>query len=143
MLANSSLSIFLISVTVTIVKVPQKKLLFHKFSTNLATFNPAFSFSYLSLILTFLLLQSENKMSATTAAKAPGDTSPETGESVRAVKPDTDPLNLFSADGDKGQASSSPVLPERCTEAVSPPKTPVSASLAESTQSASHSESGK
>lgn len=82
-------------------------------------------------------------MSATTAAEAQGgDTSPETGESVRAVKPDADSLNSFSGDGDKGQASSPPLLPERCTEAVSPPKTPVSASLAESTQSASHSESG-
>ncbi|XP_056893432.1 KICSTOR complex protein SZT2 isoform X1 [Takifugu flavidus] len=83
--------------------------------------------------------ESENKMSATTAAEAPGDTSPETGESVRAVKPDADSLNSLGADGDKGQASSPPLLPERCTEAVSPPKTPVSASLAESTQSASHS----
>lgn len=86
-------------------------------------------------------MQSENKMSATTAAEAPGDTSPETGESVRAVKPDADSMNSLSADGDKGQANSPPLLPERCTEAVSPPKTPVSASLAESTQSASHSES--
>lgn len=67
--------------------------------------------------------------------------SPETNESVRAVKTDADSLNSLSADGDKGQANSPPLLHERCTEAVSPPKTPVSASLAESTQSASHSES--
>lgn len=82
-------------------------------------------------------------MSATTAAEAPGDTPPETGESARAAKPDADSVNSCSADGDKGQASSPPLLPGRCTEALSPPKTPVSASLAESTPSASHSESGK
>lgn len=100
----------------------------------------------LTFSLNFLLLQRENKdliPSADAAADALSDTSVETSESVRAAKTDTDPQSSFNTDGDKGQASTPQLLPEQCTEALSPPKTPSSVSLAESTQSASHSESGK
>lgn len=54
---------------------------------------------------------------------------------------ETDSPNSCSADGDQGQASTPQLLPELCSEALSPPKTPSSVSLAESTHSASHSES--
>lgn len=81
------------------------------------------------------------KMCVTAAAV--NDTTAETSESVRAAKADTDSQTSFNADGDKGQPSTPQLLPERCTEALSPPKTPSSVSLAESTQSASHSEYGE
>lgn len=101
----------------------------------------------LTFAFNFLLLQRENKDCVPSADAAAGDalsdTSVETSESVRAAKTDTDPQGSFNTDGDKGQASTPQLLPERCTEALSPPKTPSSVSLAESTQSASQSESGK
>lgn len=68
---------------------------------------------------------------AAAAAAAPGDTAAE-----------TDSQTSFNTDGDQGQPSTPQLLPERCTEALSSPKTPSSVSLAESTHSASHSESG-
>lgn len=100
----------------------------------------------LTLSFIFLLLQSENKICVTAAAAAAAalsDTTAETSESVGAAKADTDSPTSFNTDGDKGQPSALHLLPERCPEALSPPKTPSSVSLADSTQSASHSESGK
>lgn len=55
------------------------------------------------------------------------------------VTAETDFQTSFNADGDQGQPSNPQLFPECCTEALSPPKTPSSVSLAESTQSASHS----
>ncbi|CAG01161.1 unnamed protein product, partial [Tetraodon nigroviridis] len=76
-----------------------------------------------------LSTESENRMcAATAAADAPSDTTAE-----------TDSQTSFNIDGDQGQAGTPQLLPERCTEALSPPKTPSSVSLAESTHSASHS----
>lgn len=100
----------------------------------------------LTFSFNFLLLQHDNKdcvPSADAAADALSDTSVETSESVRVAKADTVARSSFNTDGDKGQASTPQLLPEHCTEALSPSKTPSSVSLAESTQSASHSESDK
>lgn len=102
--------------------------------------SPSVGFGVDFLFYFFLLLQSESKMCVTAAADALSDTTAETNESVRAAKADTDSQTSFNTDGDKGQPSTPQLLPERCTEALSPPKTPSSVSLAESTQSASHSE---
>lgn len=86
----------------------------------------------------FLLSQSENKAPVSAAAEAPGDT-----QSLRAARADADSLDWSRTDGDKGLASSPQLLPEGCAEAALPPKAPVSGSVAESTPSASHSESGE
>lgn len=91
----------------------------------------------------FLLSQSENKTPVSAAAEAPGDTAAEGSQSIRPVKADADSLDWSRTDGDKGLASSPQLLPEGCAEAVLPLKTPISGSVAESTQSASHSESGE
>lgn len=88
----------------------------------------------------FSLLQIENKM-CFSAAAAVGDTTAETSESVRAAKADTDSQTSINTDGDKGQPSTPQLLPVRCTETLSLPKTSSSISLTESTQSASHSKS--
>ncbi|XP_070687668.1 KICSTOR complex protein SZT2 [Pempheris klunzingeri] len=81
---------------------------------------------------------SEDKKSVSVAADAPGDTTAEAGEPIRASV-DTVPQSSASMVGDRGQPSTPQLQTERCTEATSPPKTPSSVSLAESTHSASHS----
>lgn len=88
--------------------------------------------------------QSEDKKSISIAADAPSDTSADASEPIRALKPeahDTVSQSSFSIGGDRGQPSTPLLQPERCAESTSPPKTPSSVSLAESVQSASHSES--
>lgn len=83
-------------------------------------------------------MQSEDRKPVSVAADALSDTSPDAGESVAALKPEAD--DSVSMVGDRGQPSTPQLQAESCTEASSPPKTPSSVSLAESVQSASHSE---
>lgn len=95
------------------------------------------------LYLNSVHLQSEDKKSITVAADAPSDTTAEASEPIRALKPEAHDMvsqSSFSTVGDGGQPSTPQLQPERCPEATSPPKTPSSVSLAESMQSASHSE---
>lgn len=102
--------------------------------------NLSVGFSVDFFLTFFFLLQTENKM-CVSAAAAVSDTTAETSESVRAAKADTDSQTSINTDGDKGQPSTPQLLPVRCTETLSLPKTSSSISLAESTQSASHSKS--
>lgn len=83
-------------------------------------------------------MQSEDRKPVGVAADAVSDTTADAGESVTALKPEAD--DSVSMVGDRGQPSTPQLQAESCTEASSPPKTPSSVSLAESVQSASHSE---
>ena len=82
-------------------------------------------------------LQSEDKKSISVAADTACDTAAEASEPVRALKPEAeDTVSQSSVSmGDRGLLHT-----ERSSETTSPPKTPSSVSLAESMQSASHSE---
>lgn len=83
-------------------------------------------------------MQSEDRKPVSVAADAVSDTTADAAESVSALKPEAD--DSVSMVGDRGQPSTPQLQAESCTEASSPPKTPSSVSLAESVQSASHSE---
>lgn len=90
-------------------------------------------------------LQSEDKKSISAAADAPSDSTAEASETIRALRPeahDTVSQSLALV-VDRGPPSTPQLQTERCTEPTSPPKTPSSVSLAESMQSASHSESNR
>lgn len=87
----------------------------------------------------FLLPQDQlfkNSISITT--DKPGDTAGDASGPIRGSKPEADDCVSQSSGsmvGYRGQTST-----DHSTELASPPKTPSSVSLAESTQSASHSE---
>lgn len=97
----------------------------------------------LHLYLNSVHLQSEDKKSISVAADTPSDSTAEASEPARASRPEA-PDNVsqssFSMAADRGQPGTPQLQPERFTEPNSPPKTPSSVSLAESMQSASHSE---
>lgn len=91
-------------------------------------------------------LQSEDRKSISVAADAPGDTTTDACEPIRALRPEADDSvyqSPVSTVGDQGQPSTPQLHTDRCPEPTSPPKTPSSVSLAESMQSASHSESNR
>ncbi|XP_040895618.1 KICSTOR complex protein SZT2 [Toxotes jaculatrix] len=86
--------------------------------------------------------ESEDKTSISVSADAPSDTAADASEPVTTLKPETDDAvdqSSVSTVGDRGQPGNPQPQTDRCTEPSSPPKTPSSISLAESTQSASHS----
>ncbi|XP_041861304.1 KICSTOR complex protein SZT2 isoform X2 [Melanotaenia boesemani] len=83
--------------------------------------------------------ETEEKKSICPAACAPGDTTAEASEPIRAVKPEAD--DTVSVVGDRCHSSTLQLQTESCTEPSSPQKTASSVSLAESVQSASHSSS--
>lgn len=83
-------------------------------------------------------LQSEDKKSVSVAADTACDTAAEASEPIRALKPEAEDTVSQSSVGMMGERG--PLHTERSSETTSPPKTPSSVSLAESMQSASHSE---
>ena len=84
-------------------------------------------------------LQSEDKRSICLVAEAPGDAAAEAIEPVRAVKLEED--DTVNVVGGRCPPITLQLQTECCTEPSSPPKMASSVSLAESVQSASHSES--
>ncbi|XP_051233683.1 KICSTOR complex protein SZT2 isoform X3 [Dicentrarchus labrax] len=87
--------------------------------------------------------EGEDKKSISVGGDSPSDTTAETSEQVRVLKPDAhDTVSQSSVGmvvGDRGQPGTPQIQTEHGTEPASPPKTPSSVSLAESLQSASHS----
>ncbi|XP_026201911.1 KICSTOR complex protein SZT2 isoform X2 [Anabas testudineus] len=86
--------------------------------------------------------ESEDKKSISVTADTPSDTTSDAGVPIRASNPEADDCVSQSSGGIvgyRGQPSTPQAQSDRCTEPTSPPKTPSSISLAESTQSASHS----
>lgn len=96
------------------------------------------------MTLLFLLVsvpQSEDKKSIS-VTDTPTDTTADASGPIRAPNPEADDSvsqSSVSIVGDRGQPSNPQLQTDRYTEPTSPPKTPSSVSLAESTQSASHS----
>lgn len=82
--------------------------------------------------------QSEDKNSISVTTDTPSDTTADASGPIRASKPEADDC-VSQSSGNiveyRGQPST-----DHCTEPTSPPKTLSSVSLAESTQSTSHSE---
>ncbi|CAJ1064685.1 KICSTOR complex protein SZT2 [Xyrichtys novacula] len=85
--------------------------------------------------------ESEDKKSLSAAADSSSDTTAETSEPTRVLKPEVydnvSPIPT-GVSVDKSQPGTTPLQTEPGTEPSSPPKTPSSVSLAESMQTASH-----